>query len=86
MGAGGRVVVESCSIFENAEHGILAHEPGSDLVVTRSRVSFNGGIGISLDGGGQAAIEDNDLRNNAKGSVVISATSQPSVNLGSNLT
>ena len=50
------------------------------------RVSFNGGVGISLEGGGHASIEDNDLRNNAKGSVVVGASSRDAVTLGSNLT
>jgi len=37
VGVRGRVVVESCSIFENTEHGIMAHAASSSLLVNRSR-------------------------------------------------
>jgi len=37
VGVRGRVVVESCSIFENTEHGIMAHAASSSLRVNRSR-------------------------------------------------
>jgi hypothetical protein len=30
------------------------------------RVSFNGGVGVRMDGGAEGNLEDNDLRNNAK--------------------
>jgi hypothetical protein len=30
------------------------------------RVSFNGGVGVRMDGGAEGTLEDNDLRNNAK--------------------
>jgi len=88
IGARSRLVVESCSIFENSEHGICAEQGQADVFVTRSRVSYNGGVGVYLDGaaGGQVSINDNDLRNNAKGSVHVAPVCQGSVTVGSNLT
>eukprot|EP00802_Teleaulax_amphioxeia_P016159 Tamp_16271.p1 GENE.Tamp_16271~~Tamp_16271.p1 ORF type:complete len:426 (+),score=62.62 Tamp_16271:103-1278(+) len=86
VNGGGRVVVESCSIFENQHDGIVAHVAPTSLLINRSRVSFNGGVGVTLDEGAEGTIEDNDLRNNAKGAVYIGAASTGGVILGSNLT
>mmetsp|Transcript_38401 Transcript_38401/g.59931 ORF Transcript_38401/g.59931 Transcript_38401/m.59931 type:complete len:223 (-) Transcript_38401:603-1271(-) len=76
--------VESCSIFENGDHGVLALNTGSSVKMSRSMVSYNGGAGIYLDGGASGSVENNDLRNNMQPAYV-GAQSQSVVTVGSNL-
>jgi len=86
LGAGLRAIIESSSVFENGSHGVLAAKPDCSLHVTRSKLSFNAGAGIFIDNGGGGLVEDNDLRNNTKGPLVVGVSSVGSVVLGSNLT
>jgi len=83
---GSRATLESCSIFDNNDHGIVTLHQSSALHVTRCMISNNVGAGIAVDSGGEGTIEDNDLRNNRQGACLVGSASQSLVNLGSNLT
>lgn len=83
---GSSALVESCSIFENGDHGIVVVSAGASLTISRSMVSYNGGAGICIDQGAGGAVESNDLRNNNLGPCTVGALSQANVTVSSNLT
>jgi len=82
---GSAVLVESCSIFENGDHGVVVVSAGASLAITRSMVSYNGGAGICIDQGASGKIENNDLRNNMQGPCSVGALSQQGVSVSANL-
>mmetsp|Transcript_32605 Transcript_32605/g.75882 ORF Transcript_32605/g.75882 Transcript_32605/m.75882 type:complete len:683 (-) Transcript_32605:110-2158(-) len=80
-----KAVVESCSIFENGMHGVVAQNAGSSVRMTRSMVSHNFRAGIMVDDGATGTVENNDLRSNQEGPVVVGAASEGLVQIVSNL-
>ena len=83
---GGAALIESCSIFDNARHGVVVSGRGSSVRISRSMLSNNGGAGVAVDQEGGGRVEDNDLRNNALGPCVVGEASKTRVAVGSNLT
>ena len=56
LGAACVAVLESCSIFENGGHGILAMHEGATVQMTRSMVSYNQGAALAVDQGASAKV------------------------------
>ena len=56
LGAAAVAVLESCSIFENGGHGILATHEGATVQMTRSMVSYNQGAALAVDQGASAKV------------------------------
>uniref|UniRef100_A0A7S4P0M5 Protein kinase domain-containing protein n=1 Tax=Guillardia theta TaxID=55529 RepID=A0A7S4P0M5_GUITH len=79
-------VVESCSIFENGDHGILVLNDGARLSMTRSMVSYNQGAAVAIDQFAGGKVENNDLRNNMQGPCLVGVQSQNLVSVTNNLT
>lgn len=86
ISGGGRATLESCSMFENGSHGVVALHQSSSLHLTRCMVSNNQGAAVGVDLGGEGVVEDNDLRNNKQGACLVGASSTDLVRIGSNLT
>ena len=47
---------ESCSIFENGDHGVLAMQEGASIHMTKSMVSYNQGAALAIDQGATAKV------------------------------
>jgi hypothetical protein len=47
---------ESCSIFENGDHGVLVMQEGASIHMTKSMVSYNQGAALAIDQGATAKV------------------------------
>lgn len=86
LGTNSTALLESCSVFENGDHGILAVQEGASIAMTRSMVSYNQGAALAIDQGASAKVENNDLRNNVQGPCLVGVQSQHLVSVTNNLT
>jgi len=86
LGGTSVAVLESCSVFENGDHGILVMQGATSIDMTKSMVSYNQGAALAIDQGASAKVENNDLRNNVQGPCLVGVQSQHLVSVTNNLT
>ena len=66
----GRADIEKNDIYQNGLSGLVCWQSGKPIA-RQNRISNNGELGIQVKDGGWGTYEDNDLRTNARGSVLV---------------